>query len=360
MLIADTRRRSPWLQPYLSTAMWNRPLGTGATYVLDTNVTDPAVNWGITGGGKFIGLVQPSWPKVVVEWNENPPVPSGLPITTRVPYPGFMLDNVGDDHVVFVYPPWVELNGQRGWFDMEFFQWRYFDDTNRYVARGCYNSLELETLMNDPAGVDIRTAQLQKGESRHPHTGTGIAGEQNGSTGAIGFTAANTGQFMGVVRLHEMISPARAINHVMRMSASHTFMNPIGDTFVYPARAGDGTTGQNTGTLPYGSMLAIEPSVDIEALALEDSNRQLARALQRYGIVIMDRSSSSGSGNCAISTDPQAAPLISANIAEFETVIVPLLRVVTNVGDLIAQPNATGGGNPIARRAESFTPQPGA
>lgn len=58
---------------------------------------------------------------------------------------------------------------------------------------------------------------------------------------------------------------------------------------VAPATRSDGRS-TDAGALPIGAHLVLDPAVDVEALPIPDQDKVIARALQRYGMILADTS----------------------------------------------------------------------
>jgi hypothetical protein len=87
----------------------------------------------------------------------------------------------------------------------------------------------------------------------------------------------------GLITLNEL--KQGRIDHALAMSVPNT----TADAFTWPAQRGDGTT-TGAGAIPEGTRLRIDPSVDLTRLSLSPTALVIARAAQRYGIVVRDTS----------------------------------------------------------------------
>jgi hypothetical protein len=78
---------------------------------------------------------------------------------------------------------------------------------------------------------------------------------------------------------------AGQINHALAL----VYPNVRRRTFVSPAQRDDGSS-TDPNSLPEGARLRLDPSLDLAALNLPPLTRMIARAAQRYGVVIRDQS----------------------------------------------------------------------
>ncbi len=109
--------------------------------------------------------------------------------------------------------------------------------------------------------------------------------------------------------------------------------------WVWPAISMDEGASCNStykGSVPFGSMIALPPSVNINGLGLSKDGLMIAKAFQNYGGYIVD---SSDSGGPKVWGEYPALVGKVSNASNDMGKIGPLLRVVTNSG-----PNSIGGG----------------
>ena len=99
----------------------------------------------------------------------------------------------------------------------------------------------------------------------------------------FGATATSLPLLGGLITINEL--RRGRIDHALALGIPNTTAN----AFTWPAQRGDGRT-TGPGTLPEGTHLRIDPSVDLSKLGLSPSGLAIARAAQRYGIVIRDTS----------------------------------------------------------------------
>jgi hypothetical protein len=152
------------------------------------------------------------------------------------------------------------------------------------------------------------------------------------------------------------------IRHALQGAVPPFGMNrnaPGGRTWVWPASSSDPpSTYDVVGNVYMGSLLAIPPGVNINTLGITDSQAlEVARALQDYGLYIVDRAGIPAN-KIVIRIDPQAATDIG-NRTAFEAGInlaMRQLQVVTNSHTSGGAPTTPGGGGtPRRPLASSFT-----
>lgn len=150
---------------------------------------------------------------------------------------------------------------------------------------------------------------------------------------ADGARASGISFYIGLIRAQEL--KALSIKHVLAIGLPDELLK---DGPVWPARTQDanGATAYK-GNVPMGTMAAIPPDVNIDAMKLTPEGKALGHALQDYGALVLVRSGTA-SLFCELSCDPAQA---SAANAAFDQ-LYPLMRVVTN--NTAATPG--GGGTP--------------
>lgn len=97
---------------------------------------------------------------------------------------------------------------------------------------------------------------------------------------------------------------------------------------VPPARASDGRS-TLPGAIPEGARVQLDPQLDLGALDLEPWQRTVARALQRYGMFLVDSGGSLAvSAEHVLSAGPDAYPWGAEVYARLPSALVPHLRVL--------------------------------
>jgi hypothetical protein len=149
---------------------------------------------------------------------------------------------------------------------------------------------------------------------------------------ADGARASGISFYIGLIRQKELA----------QLSIKHALAIGIPDSMllsgqVWPARTQDSSAATTyTGPIPMGSMVAIPPSVDVDALNLTPEGKALAHALQDYGAYVLVRASTVALF-CELSCDPTQAKNLHN---DWRTTLFPLMRVVTNS----TATNIAGGG----------------
>jgi hypothetical protein len=163
--------------------------------------------------------------------------------------------------------------------------------------------------------------------------------------GRLGTSASGVAALFGVLRSNEMNAPGRKIEHALQMALpAHPGCNVmLSKDILLPAVSRDNgasNPANNLGHIPYGALLALPPSVNIDSLGLSEPGKRLAQAIRDYGIYVVD---TGGCSNGAIRADQYVdKSKIKADI----TKIYPLIRRVLN-NDVLGSPVA-GGGDPLA------------
>lgn len=79
-----------------------------------------------------------------------------------------------------------------------------------------------------------------------------------------------------------------SIEHAIAVAVPASY---LGGRAVWPATSDDQSP-DYAGVIPMGTRFAIPPSVDVESLGLSPAHLRLARALQKYGLIVVDKSGS--------------------------------------------------------------------
>jgi hypothetical protein len=113
-------------------------------------------------------------------------------------------------------------------------------------------------------------------------TSTGAVGNLDGSGWGRGATASAASRLGGVIRLAEIREGS--IPHALALQSS----NVCAGEFRSPAISTDGHSSRSD-CLPEGARLRLDPTIDLDALALTPGERAVARAMQIYGGYIVDQ-----------------------------------------------------------------------
>ena len=100
-----------------------------------------------------------------------------------------------------------------------------------------------------------------------------------------GVAATGLSLLGGMVRIEEL--QAGEINHAIDFS----IVNTRRTVFSWPANRTDGTIASVT-MIPQGQRFRLDPTLDVESLDLTPVGKMMARAIQKYGMVLRDRSGS--------------------------------------------------------------------
>lgn len=281
--------RDPLKQPFASSSIWNRSIGTGAVYVpanlpgnpgATTNTSTPSVD------NEMI-VLRPTAPQQVVRYSDalwfgrdrctaSTTWPSWIPggVVATVPMPDdFIVPNNGGNNTGnFLMPDNRTLVQAQ--------------PMARCVAGGYAT-----------AGVAVDPVDLY---------GPGIIGAHGGS---------GLSSFGGSIRVGELVvgstqGPRHALKlnldakqflyrcglHAVSDDASNPASIPASQCYRWPATKADryardlyGTMGPGTNSaMRMGALLAIPPSVNIDDLRLSNLGHQIAWTLQNYGVYIVD------------------------------------------------------------------------
>lgn len=280
-------RRSAWLHPFSSTSAWNTAIGSRAAFESRTGTrtasfltAKPVINraqWSVA-----TRLATAADPLVTLTAVRNK-------ATYRIRIPADTVATGGlDRHVTVVQPDGVTAYDLYKISRVSATQWRA-----EFVVV-----------------VDLRS----------PGTAAGVR-----ASGQPGFA--------GLIRRHEVA--ARHIPHAVAIAVPGSVLRrgPV-----WPATREDGDAARSyTGRVPMGALFAIPPGVDVEAMRLSPEGRALARALQRYGAYVVDRSDMA-SLYCELSCDGAATERMKADFRA----LFGQLRAVTNNGAR----SVGGGGTP--------------
>jgi hypothetical protein len=108
------------------------------------------------------------------------------------------------------------------------------------------------------------------------------AGAWPGASRSWGATASGLPHAAGVITLAEI--KQGAIRHALAVNLPY----PCQGVYSWPARRTDGT-GTAASCIPEGAHLRIDPSLNIPALHLPKLVRMIARAAQKYGMIVRDQ-----------------------------------------------------------------------
>lgn len=318
---ACSASRDPFLNPFSKASAHHRPIGSGALYASSTHpatrVWQKAKHFNVNVGapwGVHLAATDSSDPLRSVGAQASCDKVHALPASVRLPREGLTIPNVSynsgcpDDDVVIFDRTTNTSHGLRQ------YQWN-----NGKPSAGQHKTWNAMSLGH----------------------GT-VMGSRPGST-ATGVVS----QF-GLLRGHEINTPGYRIQHALQMVLPRkpgcNIM--LSRDIVLPATSRDGsagTGGNNTGSIPYGGLLALPPSVNINNLGLSEPGRRLAEAIQDYGIYAVD---GGGCGAGAMRADQTVNSGVLSQVKRDIPKIYPLIRLVLNNNVLGSA--VSGGGSPLA------------
>mgnify|MGYP006291703015 CR=1 FL=1 len=239
--------RGGW-RPFSDDSPWNVPIGPDPAIDPNSDAMIASLEPSANEGGFWVNLEE--WTIPVYYADDGTPVydvpcdndwevcGSGFGSDVPIPY-GAMPDSSSDAHMAV-----VDLSRDLSW---DMFRARPYD--GGWVVEWGY----LFDLTSD--GV-------------HPD---GI-----GSARAAGFPL-----LAGLIRMEEI--QRGYIDHALVMA----YETPRSGVYVYPASTVYGASGDEN-TIPMGGRLQLDPTIDVEALELSDAAKVVARALQEYGVYLVD------------------------------------------------------------------------
>ncbi len=294
-----------FLQPFNKDSAWNRPIGTGAQYAGDNHPSTLALSQYRGRGGinhahphnMPTAQASPSDPLVTIR-HVGAGSGAGFPFSVRLPAN---------------FPPDYKPQTPRAWDSALHI---YYPSTN---------------ILHEFFKLDIqaRTAELRR-ETDVRGTGHGSQLGQRLGTSASGISGLG-----GTMRAHEINTPGMPIRHahhlVVPRRADHPTPTLLGRGIQWPATAGDNTAytraADNTGPLPYGALLALPPSIDLDALnpPLSEPGRRLFESVRDYGIYVVD-----GGENIVFRADGPIGANASAVVSDIRNHLWQNVRLVTN------------------------------
>lgn len=307
--------RDPAYWPFAASDPFNTPLGSGAQYVAETSpvFTQSGASLNVTNWSLPVYIAKDTDPIVNVYAANRDILKPAVNVNVRVPADA-RPDAQGDHHLLIIDPTHSTV--------VELWRATRLANGNITATSGYVNDLE-------GAATFYAGTQL----NWHGIRASGISG------------------LAGLIRRDELV--AGYIPHALAIAVQPTALNynaPGGAHWVFPASWSDNPGPQNrsygtSGNLYMGSLLAIPPDVNVDALGLSAQGRAIAHALQDYGAYIVE----SGGGNVIYYAEPASSSILGTSGGELGR-LTPYLRVVANNG-----PNAIGGGGtPRAPLAPPF------
>lgn len=251
-------------RPFAADSPWNAPIPANATY----RDSDPRTKM-LRSAGAF-GVNSSQWtiwvwhaketdPLVTVNVSVHNLTTSGNAnagnVTIRMPANAHA-DPANDAHMTVIDPDGKHAH--------EFWYVK--------VRNGKFTAVSYAKVPLDGSGVNI------SGYAAH---------NSNYETFGWGATRAYGGsQLGGLIRKGE--ATQGAIEHAIAVAIPAKY---LGGRAVWPATSDDQSP-DYAGVIPMGTRFAIPPSVDVESLGLSPAHLRLARALQKYGLIVVDKSGS--------------------------------------------------------------------
>jgi hypothetical protein len=236
--------------PFAPASVWNAPLPAAAPLAADSPALVAELGRLVTTYGPWINTTQYSVPVYTVA-GDQPTVPVKLDVAhtalqndfNAVPLPAGALPAKGTDGHLTVYQPSTDTL-----WDF----WRLRKATD---------------------GWHFRWGGRLTGVSQSP-------GYWPGSS--YGATATSLALLGGLIRIDELRNGE--IPHALALAIPE----PRSKLFVWPAQRTDGTSSLLS-AIPEGTRLRLDPAVNVDALPLLPAGKAIARAAQKYGIVVRDR-----------------------------------------------------------------------
>ncbi len=389
--------RNPFDQPYLSSSFWNTPLGTGAQYDDEKcnaefhrgSPSYPAgtaqlsagagIAWDGSGKPYYSGLDSDPVYKVFIGTPPVPTIPGNYRFDPNYLQTGSYHPFTYNGQEILVHVP---ANARTSYFsglagDTQGNENRApLVDGDDSAAERQYKRLVqaqtrdhgVEFFMNGTSSVYVEGFRALIDRETHTVflvTGGGFVNDAAGAGGAGGGTrAAHTSEFAGKLRGWEMFDRGN-IQHAVAFGLSRSFSKAPP---VWPAVGGET---DYTGQIPFGSLLALPPSVDINSLGLSSDGLVLARAMQQYGGYTVDSTTAPSPTNPLYKDHPELDPgnknglNIYADFLVDQTNAAKWARAVALNGDwkkiaahlkCVSNNNQTHPGGPGARVTTNIAP----
>ena len=230
--------------------VWNKPLAANAPLASNSATLSDTLNWEVGAYGPWINTssystgvytVPANQPNVVVILDQiNPQLAADF---LQVPLPPDAHPAAGTDGHLVVWQP----STQTMW---EFWQLHKDDSGNWHTSYGG----KMTSVSSNPGYF-----------------------QRNGAT-ATGLPLVG-----GLITLQEEVDGV--INHALQLAIPHAKAG----TWVFPAQRGDGDA-TATNAIPEGTRFRLPASLNIDALKLPRQTAMMAKAAQRYGMIVNDQS----------------------------------------------------------------------
>ena len=325
----STPKNDLFLNPYNKNSAHHRPIGSGASYASDSHSSTR--DW-LKAGHLNVNAGAP-WGTSVAETDTSDPLRVigaratcdkvlGLPVSIRIPREGFQIPIQNNhsgcpDGVVVFFDRTINKPHQL----------RQYNWNGGRPTAGQYKTWDIRGL-----GHGTRSGE------RMGTSASGVAG------------------LFGVLRGAEINAAGHKIEHALRMGLPRKpgCKIMLSRSVVLPATTGDrnrSTSGYNTGSIPYGGLMALPPSVNIAGMGLSEPGRRLAQAVQDYGVYALD------GGGCsagALEADQHVNGGVKDQLRNDIRKIYPRMRLVLN--NNVLGSSTAGGGAPRGDNC-AFTPE---
>jgi hypothetical protein len=236
--------------PFAPSSVWNAPLSPTAPVSADSSGLVAELGRQVAGYGPWINTTQYSVPVYTVP-STQPTVNVKLDVTnptleqafSAVPLPADARPAKGSDAHLTVYQPSTD----RLW---EFWRLAKYADGSWHARWGG----AMSSVATNP------------GYFPNPY----------------GATATSLPLLGGLIRIDEL--RAGVIPHALALAIPE----PKASVFTWPAQRTDGTS-TNAAAIPEGTHFRLDPNVNVDALPLLPAGKAIARAAQRYGMIVRDR-----------------------------------------------------------------------
>jgi hypothetical protein len=192
----------------------------------------------------------------------------------------------------------------------------------------------------DPSGRWLNETWSMRGANPTWTAGYYQRVDLHGSGFGAGTRASGASGAGGLIRAWEL--NAGDIRHALAIAISSA---QLSTGIAWPATRTDGNASSNFGRVPMGTYAAIPPTVDLVALGLTPEGQAVGRAMQGYGVYVVDRSSV-----FALYTEPSVDGAVLTKLRADVDTLRRYLRVVTNNGP----GTVNGGGSRSVPAAPTF------
>ena len=132
----------------------------------------------------------------------------------------------------------------------------------------------------------------------------------------------------GLGFLGGVIWPSELINGSINHPLSFSYEFPKANGPVAPATDSDGVS-EEPFALPEGARIQLDPELNLDSLNLTDHERTIAKAMQEYGLILVDRGGAGPVGLYAIDPDSVSSNPYSAIWGEDDFVSLPNLDIAS-------------------------------